>query len=646
MTTWSAVKSYRDSGLCVLPVNADRSKRPALSSWAEFQHRLPTEAELRNWFSGDCDGVGLVCGAISGGLEVIDFDTDALYEPWAARVEQESPGLLARLPQDITPRNGTHIYYRCSAISGNLKLARDTEGKALIETRGEGGFIVVPPTDGRYHPLGRPYRMIRGDLAQIPVITPEERATLLSVAMEFNRYRPVIIEAPKTSSAVAGDRPGDRWARNTTWAEILEPHGWKALRTRGEETFWQRPDKSGPGCSATTGYAGYDIFYVFSTNATPFDNDRGYTKFTAYTFLNHAGDFAAATRAVVVMGYGSEVKTSQLPPPESLNAVAETDEFHTLDRDHAFYGNVIWTWEPWIPTGHVTMICGDQGCGKSYFAARLLATLTGDIETWPDETAYNGPRGKVLLLETEQFRGPWAERLLGFGVDLAESVILPHADVTKIPDIIEDTQLCAYLVQRFECAGVIMDSLSGGHSYDENSAAMRDVLKKLSWLASACRVPVICVHHVRKKGQLESAKLTLDRVRGSTTISQFCRSIIGFSRVSDDITAPVRVEALKNNFAPPGEAFGMVVDGGGIAFGKAPEKAADRIVTKFETAVNLIKRELEKGPVMISDIHEKAARLAISQKTLYRAREYLRLVTADGAWVSIDGITRQESPFE
>lgn len=303
---------YSDKGLCVLPVKADQSKAPDIITWTEYQKNRPTQSEIYRWFTSG-NGIGLVCGRVSGNLEVIDFDDLSLFDPWSMAVDSSLPGLLATLPLD----NHGHIFYKCDEISNNMKLAKSEpylhpDGRVrpdtLIETRGEGGFIVVPPTTAAYHPKGRGYTMIRGDLANIPTITADQRSVLLTEATGFNKYIPEMHNAPTEPGANAGNRPGDLWAGNTSWASVLEPHGWKARPTRGETTYWQRPGKDGLGCSATTGHMGRDQLYVFSSNAYPFEDQKGYSKFTAYAMLNHRGDFPSATRAVVAMGYGDQPK--------------------------------------------------------------------------------------------------------------------------------------------------------------------------------------------------------------------------------------------------------------------------------------------------------------------------------------------------
>src|SRR5262249_30399554 len=134
-------------------------------------------------------------------------------------------------PVVYTPTNGRHVYYRCATIAGNQKLAQhpDANGrpKTDVETRGEGGYVLAPSCPLACHPLGKPYVLLDGDLADIPLITPEERAILLNAARSFNTYmppeRPISTNMSAAGGQASGARPGDDYAARTSWEEILEP---------------------------------------------------------------------------------------------------------------------------------------------------------------------------------------------------------------------------------------------------------------------------------------------------------------------------------------------------------------------------------------------------------------------------------------
>ncbi len=326
MTHLDIITAYLQAGLSIIPIKRDGSKQP-LVPWATYQERRATEAELGQWIAAGVEGWGLVCGAISGNVEVIDFDDPALFGPWHEQIDDE---LLSSLVVAQTPSGGYHIIYRCAEIEPNQKLARrPAEGSppfiTTIETRGEGGQILVWPTTEAYHPAGKPYLLLQGDLLNIPKISPADRALLLDAARVLNEYFPAQLTYEHDAYTGgnghdSGDfRPGDDFAERVDWAEILEPAGWRAIRKSGDRIIWQRPGKDGPGGSAQTGgksqRTGFSGLYVYSTNAYPFEADRGYGKFHAYAMLEHDGDFSAAARELAKQGYGRQVIVRERQAP-------------------------------------------------------------------------------------------------------------------------------------------------------------------------------------------------------------------------------------------------------------------------------------------------------------------------------------------
>lgn len=151
-------RRYVSLGFSVVPVKLG-TKKPDLPEWTTYQQRLPTDAELVVWFSDDARvGIGIVCGKVSGNLEVIDFDNIDAYISWGQAVEAVDPAPLSRLPRVKTPGGGRHVYVRRAVPPrGNRKLAQDEDRKVLVETRGEGGFVVAPGSPAACHPSGRLY---------------------------------------------------------------------------------------------------------------------------------------------------------------------------------------------------------------------------------------------------------------------------------------------------------------------------------------------------------------------------------------------------------------------------------------------------------------------------------------------------------
>jgi len=150
---------YKQNNLSVI---ATGENKRAIMAWKEYQTRFATDEELQSQFAHPkAKGIAVICGAVSGNLEVIDIDlkndvTGTLYQ----NLVNDIGSLIDKLYIVKTKSGGYHLYYRCEVIEGNIKLASRpaTESEAkdnphvkqvvLVETRGEGGYVIAPPTDG------------------------------------------------------------------------------------------------------------------------------------------------------------------------------------------------------------------------------------------------------------------------------------------------------------------------------------------------------------------------------------------------------------------------------------------------------------------------------------------------------------------
>jgi hypothetical protein len=313
---YTTARAALAAGICAIPAATSGTKQPWPDGprWKDpFMSRLPTVAELDRWFGGDgkYSGLGFVCGTVSGGLEMIELEGRAVEAGLDVELydRAERFGILDLVERiedgyvEYTPSGGIHWLYKCSVTSCDKLAYRPgvdpQKPETLAETKGEGGFVIVAPSNGSTHPTGKPWTIARGGIDTIATITPEEREQLLRLFRTFNEMpapAPRVTRPTPKRSDDDDDRPGDEYNRTRDWSDVLEPHGWTFLYEHAGTGYWRRPGKD-RGVSATTNHSGSDTLKVFSTS-TVFDTDGTHNKFGAFALLEHGGDFTAAARAL------------------------------------------------------------------------------------------------------------------------------------------------------------------------------------------------------------------------------------------------------------------------------------------------------------------------------------------------------------
>jgi KaiC/GvpD/RAD55 family RecA-like ATPase len=428
---------FANEGISVVPVATDGSKRPGLASWKEFQTRQPSAEELLAWFQ-TAEGVGVICGSISGNLEMLELEGRAVARKMHLDIAEiaKNSGLehlwnkLNSGYVETTPSGGLHWLYRIDGeVPGNTKLARrpgENGGiDVLAETRGEGGFVIVAPTNGSCHPSGGAWTMLIGGPSSIATITREERDALHHLFSMFDEIPKAEYIAEEIKKSDGPLSPGDDYNRKVSWNQILEPLGWtKVYTTSSGVTAWRRPGKS-EGVSATTNHAGTDKFYCFTTSSV-FESETSYSKFAAYALIEHSGDFKAAARALRQLGYGESKELQTLSVPDyNPSGVQMHDEEGNVIADSSWIPKEIGDYELEAdvqPTmlrredgnfilypGKINAIFGESESGKTWVAleaVRQELNLGNTVFYIDFEDSARGilNRLKTLKTPTERFK--------------------------------------------------------------------------------------------------------------------------------------------------------------------------------------------------------------------------------------------------
>jgi len=253
------------------PARAD-SKAPARDGWRNKEGWEPP-ADLA--YNGT---YGLLMGERSGNMEMLEIEgravNDGTAEDFFNRLSAAGLGdVWAEIErfQVFSPSGGAHYYYRVSdgRAAPNTKLAFDENPErpeTLIETRGEGGFVVGP---GSVTSDGREWRLANGAHPEnVAVITAEQRDAIFEVAKSLDRRIRRSPETPVDSILRAGNSGDDLrdWiVEKIGVAELLEGMGWEIEGGNGHGgLLLTRPGKD----EGTSGELKDDgMFLVYSTTA-------------------------------------------------------------------------------------------------------------------------------------------------------------------------------------------------------------------------------------------------------------------------------------------------------------------------------------------------------------------------------------------
>lgn len=520
--------AYLAAGLSCLPA-AKAKKRPAIGGWKNWQSRLPTKVEVKAWFSNPHDAICVVAGAVSGNLECMDFDQHG--ELFAAWMEKVDTGLLAKLVIEQTPSGGYHVCYRCEEpVEGNLKLARgirDGKQKTLIETRGEGGLFLCAPTDG--------YTLQQGDFAELPVLTAVARKALVDAARSLDEL-PAANCPPAPAGGDTGQRgadfaptggkeawdlpPGDDFNARGDIHGLLTDAGWQFCGTKpdGNEQ-WTRPGKDPRNGMSATYRDG--SFYVFSSNAAPFEPNVKYSPFAVYATLRHGGDFTAAASALHTLGYGKAkeptlgVTFSLKPASAPGQCVSPQQEegpipLGTLKRRFPEMRPVLI--DGFLRIGETMNVIAAPKTGKSWLVTQLAVCVASGTD-WFGHTC---APGRVLLIDNELHEETSANRI----PLVVEAMRKVNPALPNVDDMIDVWNLrgkwksiadLAAWLPRFREAGyrmIVIDAFYRAlpKDTDENdNGSIASIYNLIDTFAKQVGCSFVLIHHTSKGNQSQKS---------------------------------------------------------------------------------------------------------------------------------------------
>mgnify|MGYP000755405298 CR=1 FL=1 len=289
--------------------------------------------------------------------------------------------------------------------------------------------------------------------------------------------------------------------------------------------------------------------------------------------------------------------------------------------------SVEWLWFPYIPFGKLTIIQGNPGEGKTYFAMMLTAACTNRklFPNMEDIEPFN-----VIYQTAEDGMGDTIKpRLVEAGADLSRVMVIDDSEeaLTLSDDRIEKA------VRQNHVRLVIIDPVQAfiGADVDMNRAnEVRPVFRKLGMIAEKTGCAIVLIGHLNKSSGTQSTYRGL----GSIDIMAAVRSLIFIGKVRKDPTTRVLIHE-KSSLAPPGETMAFKLgDEEGFRWVGAYEISADELLdgkegkateTKLERGTKLIRELLaDKKEISIRELDEKAKEQGISGRTMRDVRSRMK----------------------
>lgn len=265
------------------------SKQPATRNG--LHDATTDEGQIRRWWSANPDfGLAVACGQQPNGVNLLAVDVDIKSggdRTWDGLVGEH--GSVNGAPRHDTPSGGFHYFF--DAPEG-FRNTRNRLGEG-IDTRGEGGYVVVPPT-------------------QLPDANGELQryATSKEAALIYNQPHPppawiMSLLAPPSappppSPSLNGFSILDEVRAAWRWEDELTADGWTLVRRAGGDSYWKRPGKTDDGHSAVLHASG--AFVVFSTEA-PRELER-----IGHPTIDGTGFTVSPVEYLAAMRFGGDVK--------------------------------------------------------------------------------------------------------------------------------------------------------------------------------------------------------------------------------------------------------------------------------------------------------------------------------------------------
>ena len=269
---------------------------------------------------------------------------------------------------------------------------------------------------------------------------------------------------------------------------------------------------------------------------------------------------------------------------------------------------VEWLWKPYLPFGKLSVLQGNPGEGKTYFAMHLAAACTNGklLPNMERMEPFN-----VIYQTAEDGLGDTVKpRLIEAGADLDRVLVIDDSEVQLT---LSDERIEKAIVEN-NARLVIIDPIQAylGADVDMNRAnEVRPIFMRLGQVAQRTGCAILLIGHLNKAAGMQS----LQRGLGSIDIAAAVRSVMFIGKLKHDPTMRILTHE-KSSLAPPGVSLAFSLgDEGGFRWVGEYDITADEMLsgiepqreTKTQQAKDLICALLAGGKQVLSEDIDKAA---------------------------------------
>ena len=269
---------------------------------------------------------------------------------------------------------------------------------------------------------------------------------------------------------------------------------------------------------------------------------------------------------------------------------------------------VEWLWKPYLPFGKLSVLQGNPGEGKTYFAMHLAAACTNGklLPNMESMEPFN-----VIYQTAEDGLGDTVKpRLIEAGADLDRVLVIDDSDVQLT---LSDERIEKAIIEN-NAKLVIIDPIQAylGADVDMNRAnEVRPIFMRLGQVAQRTGCAILLIGHLNKAAGMQS----LQRGLGSIDIAAAVRSVMFIGKLKHDPTMRILTHE-KSSLAPPGVSLAFSLgDEGGFRWVGEYDITADEMLsgiesqreTKTQQAKDLICTLLAGGKQVLSEDIDKAA---------------------------------------